>query len=131
MQMSSLTKRSRNSKRGNSLKFNLITKCFMPMCKSVFPRIGELIYDMIPLPAVITDLIASYLKNPQHIGYVQLHKPGRRCYHVICTKCHERFICKYIDEEPLHRWNNGFMLCPHPNCSWYYNPLEISEKTVE
>ena len=84
--------KSKNVKKnlGESFTKSIRTCCscgitILPTC--------EIIQSTETIPPELSSIVSSYLQQPNiPIGYVNLHKPARRRYHVVCITCHEGLV---------------------------------------
>ena len=106
------TTRSKNSKKNlcQTVTKSLRTCC---VCCIHIPEVIEVIHSSRILPPVLGDIVAAFLTAPtQPIGYVSLHPPTRRRYHVVCVPCHED-----LTNTTLTIHGTEFITCPAKGCN--------------
>ena len=106
------TTRSKNSKKNLCQSFtkSLRTCC---VCCIHIPEVIEVIHSSRILPPVLGDIVSTFFTAPtQPIGYVSLHPPTRRRYHVVCVPCHED-----LTNTTLTIHGTEFITCPAKGCN--------------
>jgi len=118
--------RSKNSKKnlGKSFAKSLRTCC---VCCIHIPDVIEVILSSSILPSVLCNIVAEFLIAPtQPIGYVSLHPPTRRRYHVVCVPCHED-----LTNTTLTTHDTEIITCPVKGCNIKVDVYHVYKNNVD